>query len=460
MNVLFAIFVIAIIGWMIIKKYKPQTVLLFGGLVLMLLAYFMGYTTKFVPDKQTTGFFLFDMFEYINQVTVKDVAGLGLMVMAVTGFAKYMDQIGASSTLVHLSMKPLGRLDAPYLVMALSFLLCMFMALFIPSASGLAMLMMVTVFPILVELGISRVAAASIVSSGHLLDIGPASPTSLLVAKTANISVNQYFIDYQVPVYVICGICAAFVHYFWHKYLDKKDRQKYANDQTFQTVVSEKHMEGLAPPGPAIYVILPLLPLIFLLLFSEYGINTIKMNVVLAMFLSLFASMVCEFIRYRNFQKVCASIQAFFKGMGDQFTMTVTLIIAGETFAYGLQSIGVVDAVVKSSQSMGLGASLVSLGIVGIITAFSIVMGSGVASMFAFSPLIPTIAGGLGANAAAMLLPMQNAASLGRIISPISAVVIAVASIANVSPVDLVKRNLMPVVISLLVSTVCALIFN
>ncbi|WP_110954375.1 C4-dicarboxylate transporter DcuC [Anaerosinus massiliensis] len=460
MNVLLAIAVIGLIGWLVIKKYKPQTVLLLGGIILMLLAYVMGYTTKFVPDKFATGFFFFDMFEHINQLATKDVAGLGLMIMSVTGFAKYMDHIGASSSLVYLAMKPLGRLNAPYLVMSLSFLLCMFMALFIPSASGLAMLMMVTVFPILVKVGISRIAAASIVSTGHLLDIGPASATSLLIAKTSDISVNQYFADYQIPVYITTGICAALAHYFWQKYLDRKESEKYSGDQNFEAVISENQMKGMAPPGPVYYVILPLLPLVFLLGFSEYAIATIKMNVVLAMFLSLFISMLCEFIRLWDFKKVCASIQIFFKGMGEQFTMTVTLIIAGETFAYGLQSIGVVDAVVKGSQGMGISASFITLGIVSIITMFSVIMGSGVAPMFAFTPLIPNIAKGLGENPAVMLLPMQNASSLGRIISPISAVMIAVAGIANVSTVELVKRNSVPVILSLLVSTICTFIFN
>ena len=67
---------------------------------------------------------------------VKEVAGLGLMIMAVTGFAKYMDHIGASASLVYMAMRPLQRLNAPYVVMSLSFLLCMFMALFIPSAAA------------------------------------------------------------------------------------------------------------------------------------------------------------------------------------------------------------------------------------------------------------------------------------------------------------------------------------
>jgi len=87
-------------------------------------------------------------------------------------------------------------------------------------------------------------------------------------------------------------------------------------------------------------------------------------------------------------------------------------------------------------------------------------MGSGVASMFAFAPLVPNLAKGLGANAVVMLLPLQNAASLGRLVSPISAVIIAVAGIANISPLDLVKRNSVPVLVTFLVSTIAILILH
>ncbi len=458
MNIIISIFAIVLVATLIIKKYKSQTSLLLGAFILMVAAYVLGYKTEFVPSKQSLGLPLFDMFEYVSLLVSKDVANLGLMIMAITGFAKYMDHIGASSTLVHIAMKPLGRFNAPYIVMSLSFLLCMFMALFIASASGLAMLMMVTVFPVLVRLGVSRLGAASVVSTGHLLDIGPSSATTVLVAKTANLSVGNFFVDYQLITYVITGVVAAIAHYFWQKYLDSKDAANIEIDRESEMVVSDKAMEGMAPPGPAIYAILPILPLVFLLGCGEYGIKSLKMTVVTAMFLSLTISMIFEFFRSKDIKKTFAGIQSFFKGMGDQFTMTVTLIVAGETFAYGLQAIGTVDQIIAGSQNLGLHSSAITVLIAGIIVFFSLVMGSGVAPMFAFTPLMPNIAQGIGGNLPAMLLSIQNSASLGRLISPITAVIVAVSGIANISPVDLVKRNSVPVIVSLIVSMVCSLI--
>jgi len=212
--------------------------------------------------------------------------------------------------------------------------------------------------------------------------------------------------------------------------------------------------------GPLVYLVLPFLPLVFMLGFSKYGIAGIKMNVNLAMFLSLFISMVFEMIRLRDFRKVAASIQTFFKGMGDQFTNTVTLIVAGETFAFGLTSLGVVNEFVAFIKTFSIQADIVGVIVSVIILSLGIVMGSGVAPMFAFSPLVPNFAKELGGNAITMLLGMQNAASVGRLLSPISAVMIAVAGVANISSFDLVKRTAVPVFITFITSTICILIFH
>ena len=45
---------------------------------------------------------------------------------------------------------------------------------------------------------------------------------------------------------------------------------------------------------------------------------------------------------------------------------------------------------------------------------------------------------------------MQLSASMGRAVSPVSGVLIATAEIAKVSPFSIVKRNLIPLVVSLI----------
>ena len=63
MNLLVCLLVIAITGTLVIKKFKAQTVLLLGGLIMMFAAYLLGYTTSFVEAKKATGVLFFDAFE-------------------------------------------------------------------------------------------------------------------------------------------------------------------------------------------------------------------------------------------------------------------------------------------------------------------------------------------------------------------------------------------------------------
>lgn len=459
MNIIVALIVIVLVAWAIIKNVKPQTVLVFGGLLLMIFSYVFGYKTGFVPDKQSTGLPLLDMFVYIRQTMASDIAGLGLTIMVGAGFAKYMDYIGASSRMVEVAMQPLKRLNAPYVVNAAGFAVCMLMSLAIQSASALSMLTMVTVFPILINLGVSRVAAASVVATGHLLDIGPAAATSLVIVKVADIGINKFFVEYQLPVYFIAGTIVTIVHYFWQKHLDKKEYSNVADKgMPIDIDISKSKGEELNPPGPNVYMILPALPLILILTFSEYGLKGYKIDIITAMLVSFTVSMIFEVIRYKDFVKVAASIQKFFAGMGHMFAVTVTLVTAAQVFAYGITCTGFVNALIKGTQSLGLSVNLITIGICGLIIAISIVTGSGVAAMYSFAPIIPPFAAGIGANTLTILQAMQNAASLGRLISPVAAVIIIVAGIAGVSPIALVKRNSLPICVAIVVTMASVLI--
>ena len=452
MNIFIALLVASIVAYCVVKRYKAQTILIVGGLAMMMIAYGLGYKTTPFVTKNATGLALFDMFEYINQLLIKDVAGLGLVIMIATGFAKYMDYIGASSRMVELAMKPLSMLNAPYLVLAASFLLCNSMALVIPSVSALAILMMVTIYPVLTRLGVSKVGAASVVGTGHILDIGPASPTTLFVAKTGNIAINKFFIEYQVPVYVVVCLVGSLTHYMWQKYRDKKEVLNHQGEAELD--LSKATGEDLNPPGPTIYALLPIVPLVMLLGFSEYAYKGIKMNVNLAMMFSFSIAMLFELIRYRDVKKVAASIQVFLRGMGDQFVNTVSLITAGQTFAYGLTCIGFVGGIIAVIKGAKVGMSVITLVLCIFLFFISMLMGSGVAATFAFAPLVPDFAQALNGNPVVILQAMQNSASLGRLISPITAALIATAGIAGISVVDLVKRNIVPVVVCAIVNVI------
>lgn len=60
--------------------------------------------------------------------------------------------IGASAIMADYLCRPLRIFRSPYFVLSLAYIIGAIADLFIPSASGLAMLLMVTIYPVLVRL--------------------------------------------------------------------------------------------------------------------------------------------------------------------------------------------------------------------------------------------------------------------------------------------------------------------
>nr|WP_267886735.1 C4-dicarboxylate transporter DcuC [Massilibacillus massiliensis] len=438
------------VGYLITKKYKPQPVLFFAGMILMLSAVVFGYG-QILSEKESTGFIFFDMFEFIKNTFSSRAAALGLNIMAVGGFARYMEHVGASKALVHIAIQPLSKLHAPYTVMSVSWVLGMCLGLFINSASGLAMLLMVTMFPILVNLGVSRISACAVIATTLCMDWSPADPGSILSATTAGLDIATYWTQYQVPVTIAVLIAGSISHFFTQRYFDRRENH----------IVERSNKEKITTEvdlPPRLYALLPMIPLVLILSFSDLWISWIKMDLIKAMFIGLFITMICEYIRYKDAKKVCADIQVFFDGLGMQMANVVTLIVAGETFAKGLTSMGTIDAIINSAQNSGFGGIGMVLVMVAIIGFSAIIMGSGNAPFFAFASLTPVVAAKMGMAPVLMLMPMHFAASIARCISPITAVIVVTASLGNISPFDLIKRTAIPMIIAMIVMVLTSLI--
>lgn len=448
MGIVLSLIVTFWVGYLIVKKYKPQPVLFMAGLILMFAAVALGLG-QILPAKSSTGSVFVDAFEFIKQTMSSRAAGLGLNIMAVGGFARYMDHIGASKALVKLTIKPLLAFRSPYLVMAGAWVLGMFLGLCINSASGLAMLLMVTVFPVLISLGVSRLSATAVIATTLCLDWSPSDTGTILSAQTAGIDPVLYWTNYQIPIAAVVIPVVAVLHFAVQKWMDKRDghvvqASELAAADTDETV------------PPMIYAILPALPLALILIFSSLWITWIKMDIIKAMFIGVAIGMVFEYVRHRDGKKVLNDIQAFFDGLGMQMANVITLIVAGETFAKGLTTIGTIDAIIASAQSSGFGAAGMILVMIGIIAVSSVVMGSGNAPFFAFAALTPTVAAKMSVAPVVMLLPMHFAASAARAISPITAVIVVASSMGGVSPFDVVKRTAIPMIGALL----CIIIAN
>lgn len=70
------------------------------------------------------------------------------------------------------------------------------------------MLLMVTIFPVLISLGVSRLSATAVIATTLCLDWSPSDTGTILSAVTAGIDPVVYWTNYQIPI-------AAVVFYQW-----------------------------------------------------------------------------------------------------------------------------------------------------------------------------------------------------------------------------------------------------
>ncbi|ASM98240.1 C4-dicarboxylate transporter DcuC [Vibrio vulnificus] len=438
MSLIIALLGLVFAGRLILKNYNPQAVLFFTGIVLMAISIFTN-NASFVA--KSTGWVGFDIFEYISQVFSKQSGGLGLNIMLIGGFALFMSAIGASQVMVKVAAKPLMKLNSPYLMLALAFILGQALSLFISSATGLALLLMATLYPVLIRLGCSKAGVAAVLASTCAIEFGPASGNSILAAQTAGMDITAFFVGEQLPIVTVLIIAVALIHALTQRYFDKLDAKSNAEQDSLANV------DDAQSDAPMFYLLLPMLPLFFMLTFSKLGIESIKVSLSNAILLSIFIGLVCEFVRVKQAKPVFDKLQGIFNDMGKVFAAVVTLIVAGQTFSMGLKSIGAIDAMLEMASGAGLSAAIIILFMAILTFTISALMGSGNAAFFSFAPMVPQIAQKIGANAADMILPIQLSAGMGRTISPIAGVIIAVAGISGLSPFDIVRRTFIPMFI-------------
>ncbi|MCF8381130.1 MAG: C4-dicarboxylate transporter DcuC [Bacteroidales bacterium] len=429
---------IVLVAFLLYKKYNPQAVLLFSGLAMMALGLAIGFP---IPGLvKSTGFSGFDLFAVIKESFSSKGAGVGLMIMTIGGFVSYMRKIGASDALVYISMQPLSLFKKhPYLAASLVIPIGQLLFICTPSATGLGLLLVASIFPVLVSLGVSRLSAVSVITACTVFDMGPASANTARASELIGKNNVAYFLENQLPITIPLTILLMLMYFFLNRYYDKKMGHK-------PELIDEKEFKI---DVPAIYAILPILPLILLVVFSpifQFIKPPIMLDTTTAMIMAMIVAVVFELIRRHNVKEVFASLKIFWEGMGKVFATVITLIVSAEIFSRGLISLGFVNGLISGSQHIGFGAIGISVVMTIMIFTASILMGSGNASFFSFGPLVPNIAAKLGVDGVSLILPMQLASSMGRAVSPISGVVIATAEIAQVSPFDLAKRNIIPLI--------------
>lgn len=502
-SIIIGLVMIVITAYLVIKRFYPQAVLLFAGLIMIILSIPL-QDSQLLDDDSTTGSAWLDVFDLIRVTMMDTFSGLGLTIMAVGGFALYMEKIGASNALVEIAAKPLQKIKRPYLILGLTYVLGQALCIVIPSAAGLAMLLMVTVYPLLISIGISRMSAAAVIATASCLDIGPSSANSILAADLSDMSVQVFFVSFQGPSVLVTVAVIAIMHVVVQYAFDRRQetmpgteiqvpvgssnavveaalaeeaRRKEliaageevppASTVDIKALMEEEEGGGEseesksdAPQAPRWYAIMPVLPLILVIVFSEFVISSVSLDVITAMIICTFFSLICETIRLRSLSKGLESLKIFFEGMGRQLANVVSLVIAGQMFAEGLIQIGFIDTVINAAQNANFGLVGMALVLSVVILGAAIVTGSGNAAWLAFGPLSPQVASSVGQPTVNLALPMELSSGIGRSMSPIAGVVIVVAGMAGVNPIDVVKRTIPVMAVGWVVMMACGFVFN
>ena len=429
---LIAVVVTVIAGWGLIKRYQTHMVLLFAGLAILICVALAG--VGFLPKGvKPSGFWLFDIFATLKSIATKQSAGIGFLIMTAGGFAAYMDRIGAAKALVDVAVRPLSALKAPYLVLAFGYIVGQ---------------LLVALFPILKAVGVSAAAAAAVIGTSAGMTFAPTAGTASLAAKVANLDPIIYLVQYQLPLAVPTLIVAAVAHYFIQRHYDKK------GDDQIAEVVDVKKTE--VPVVPKWYALFPVLPIALLIVFSKLVVSSIKLDTIASLFMVWVFVVIVEIVRLRDVKKIFKDAMAMFQAMGKMFTGIVALIICAEFFATGLKSSGLIDMIINSANGVGAGMGIMTVVLTAIVSLVTFLTGSGVGAYSSFATLAPDVAAGFGGAVEALVTPMQFASGMIRAMSPVAGVIIAVAGAAGVSPMAIVRRTWIPMVLGLITT----LVFN
>ncbi len=207
----------------------------------------------------------------------------------------------------------------------------------------------------------------------------------------------------------------------------------------------------VAANAPFIYAFLPMLPLVLMVFFHFLG-SDYQLGISEVTFFSLVVSMICEMFRQKSTTSSSTCLQTFFNGMGVGLTTVVTQVVAALTFVEGLKVLGVIDLISLSVTEVA-GAGLILMLIFCLLALLNgLLSGSGLALFYAFVELIPSFALSAGISPVLLAIPMQFVSHLVKSISPVAPTVIIISSMMKISPIQLIKRTVVPVGIGMIFS--------
>ena len=356
-------------------------------------------------------------------------SGLIQAVCSVMGFAMAVRFTGCDKHLINAMAKVISKVRfflIPGVVIG-----TYLVNIALPSAAGTAAAAGAIFIPLLMAAGVGPAMAAAAVKCGTYGSmLNPGLAHNPFVAKIAGVDVMDVIhFHYQANLasLAVATVCITVI-----AHVLKEDKGH---------IPENLQIEKDFKVNP-LYALMPVVPIVILLLGSTKLVPILKMGVPQAMIIGALLTLVVT----RTTPKEIGD--AFFDGMGRAYGKIIGIIISAGVFVSGLTTIGLVDWFIH--------AMLNNPAIVKLCAAFGpfllgLLTGSGDAATFAFNEAITPHATEFGMTPVQMGSMATLGGTLGRTMSPIAGATIICAGIAGINPMEITKRNAIPMVCALTV---------
>ena len=409
----------------IIRKAEVRLALLAGGLVMAVLSWNLPAFSEAFTKSMTT-------------------AGLISVILPVMGFAAVMELTGCNAHLVKMLTDPLLKVRG--ILVPGAMLVTYLINTAISSAAGCTAAVGVILIPAMMAAGIHPAMAGAAVFAGTWGSVfSPGSPHPAMIAKIANLSVIDVILAHKTASITGAFVVAALL--FAEAKLFKQDRdwtpEKAGADLGKLAAAKRPTIEKLN----VLMALIPMVPLALLLItVPEFGITTKILPKGLTVLESmLIGSVLGMLVTWTGPTRV---VTEFFDGMGRAYSLVIGIIIAAGVFIGGLEAAGVIKSfidVLKDAKS-----AVPLLGTFGPFVV-AVLSGSGDAAAIAFNTAVTPHAAQFGVTSVHLGNMAWVGGSLGRSMSPVAAACIIGAGFAGVSPLELAKRNAVPMLVAAIV---------
>ena len=445
LQVIVSILMFVVVLVAIQKKFHPVTTLLAVGVVVLAL---WGGIFGLTAAETSSGNFWLDAFECFKDASMSYISSTGLTVMTVLGYVSLMDHLKATDMFAYYLSRPLQKVKNPYLVGSLVILIGFIFVSALPSGVSNVVLLYGVIYPIMRAVGLSTISSISAITIGCAIYLGPANPVSgLVISQLSNVTNMGALFVTGLPYLVVYLVVTMVVYFFTSRMYDKRD----AKNGLCVDSAATKEFDVSTFDRPRWYALLPILPLLFVVIFSSMVAKVVVMTVVGATFLSFAIVFVIELLYMRKAHETFSEAVVFYKGMGTAFGTATIVGIAGTLFSTALTMVGGIELLATKV------ASIPNLPITAVLVLFTVVhavmfyvTGSGPVCIFTLMPILNTLLNTAGRTdllipAALCILAVSQA--IGQSCTPISAATLFISGATGVAPTTVSKRNALPSIV-------------